>query len=72
MVESDSTYLWLNDSETVAISIFIQNDKSILFNCYSYLLDTNESKKKFFLSKELISSYILFSQTNILKITHGR
>lgn len=48
MVESDSTYLWLNDSETVAISIFIQNDKSILFNCYSYLLDTNESKKKYF------------------------
>lgn len=48
MVESDSTYLWLNNAEATAISIFIQNDNSIPLNCYDYPLNTNENKKKFF------------------------
>lgn len=45
VIESDETYLWLNPTESKAISLFIEKGESVGFNCYRYNLSSVDDRK---------------------------
>ncbi len=44
IIECDSTNLWLNPQEAKAISIFLDNNGKVTFDCYKYDLETKQGK----------------------------
>ena len=45
ITESDSEYIWLNTTESKAISLFIEQNGKVEFDCYKYDFDSIEDRK---------------------------
>lgn len=45
IIESDSEYIWLNATESKAVSLFIKQNGKVAFDCYKYDFDSVEDCK---------------------------
>jgi len=54
IVETDSTYIWLNKEEIKSISYFIKKKEDFIFDAYKYSFETKEEKNSFFYDWESV------------------
>lgn len=47
IIETDATYVWLNDKESEAIALFLKHIDEPMFDCYGYNLDDKDGRKFF-------------------------
>lgn len=72
IVETDSTYIWLNKQESYVISIFLKRLEEPGFDCYKYDLTDTSSHKEYIADwKEyygMFNQSLLVSSSNVVEI----